>query len=138
MRRGFHIGLRIEIVYTLVISLLIYLAQRSLVWLFVGNEGQAVVGQGLHYLRVMVWLYLLPALTNILQGYFRGIGRMRITLYSTFVQIVGRVIAAYLLATYFGVAGIALACLAGWICMLAYELPLFRKEWRRMTKSRDH
>ena len=56
---------------------------------------------------------------------------MSITLKATFSQIVFRVIFAYILAPYFGFSGIAFACLAGWIAMLAYELPnLFR--WKKL------
>ena len=67
-------------------------------------------------------LYLLPGLTNVIQGYFRGLGKMKKTLNSTFIQIIVRVTAAYLIASYFGIKGFALACLIGWICMLGYQV----------------
>jgi len=56
---------------------------------------------------------------------------LKITLNSTFTQIVGRVIAAYLIAPYLGLKGIALACFVGWICMLVYELPRFIRMWKK-------
>jgi len=59
------------------------------------------------------------------------LGKMKITLNSTFTQIVGRVIAAYLMAPYFGLKGIALACLVGWILMLTYELWVFVHTWKQ-------
>lgn len=130
IRKGFLTGLRMEMIYTLILTVVILVFAPQLVAIFVGNEGEPVVNAGVQYLYVMAFLYTMPALTNIFQGYFRGIGKMRITLNSTFVQIVGRVIAAYLMASYFGLKGIALACLVGWIFMIGYELPLFRKAWR--------
>ena len=131
LRKGFFTGLKMEVIYSLIMGIIIFVFARPFVTLFVGNEGTKVVDSGVQYLRIMSFLYLLPGVTNILQGYFRGLGKLKITLNSTFTQIVGRVIAAYLMAPYFGLKGIALACLVGWICMMAYELPRFIKIWKR-------
>ena len=131
LRKGFFTGLKMEVIYSLIMGIIIFVFARPFVTLFVGNEGTKVVDSGVQYLRIMSFLYLLPGVTNILQGFFRGLGKLKITLNSTFTQIVGRVIAAYLMAPYFGLKGIALACLVGWICMMAYELPRFIKIWKR-------
>jgi hypothetical protein len=42
-----------------------------------------------------------------------------------------RVTAAYLIATYFGIKGFALACLIGWIFMLGYQVPVLLKTWKK-------
>ena len=131
LRKGFFTGLKMELIYSLIMGIIIFVFARPFVTLFVGNEGTKVVDSGVQYLRIMSFLYLLPGVTNILQGFFRGLGKLKITLNSTFTQIVGRVIAAYLMAPYFGLKGIALACLVGWICMMAYELPRFIKIWKK-------
>lgn len=135
IRKGFFIGIRMIAIYSILLMFFILLLCNSLMKVFVGNEGEKVVEIGVEYLKIQGLLYLLPGATNIIQGYFRGIGRMKITLNSTFVQITGRVIAAYLLAPIFGVKGIALACLIGWICMLGYELPFFRRSWQKLALS---
>lgn len=131
IRKGFYVGLKMEVIYSLVMLVVIFVFARPFVTGFVGNEGLKVVESGVDYLNIMAFLYILPGVTNVIQGYFRGLGRMKVTLNSTFTQIVGRVIAAYLMAPYWGLKGIAWACLVGWICMLAYELPLFMKTWKR-------
>lgn len=131
IRRGFLMGLKMEIFYTISVLIIVLLTSRFLISLFLGKEAEAVIDAGEKYLKVMVFLYLLPAITNIIQGYFRGLGMMKITLNSTLVQMVGRVIAAYIFAPYFGIQGIALACLIGWICMLGYEYPIFYRTWKK-------
>ena len=131
IRKGFYTGVKMEMIYSLVMMVTIYIFCRQFVRAFVGNEGVKVVDSGVQYLKIMSFLYFLPALTNIIQGYFRGLGMLKITLNSTFIQIVGRVMAAYLMAPYLGLKGIAWACLVGWICMLAYELPPFIKTWKK-------
>lgn len=47
--------------------------------LFVGAD-ESAVALGASYLFLMAFFYLLPAYTNGLQGYFRGLGDMKITL----------------------------------------------------------
>jgi len=131
IRKGFLTGLKIEVIYSIVMGIIILVFARQFVTLFVGNEGTKVVDSGVQYLRIMSFIYLLPGVTNILQGYFRGLGKLKITLNSTFTQIVARVIAAYMMAPYFGLKGIALACLVGWILMMAYELTMFIKTWKK-------
>lgn len=131
IRKGFLTGFKMEVIYTLVATLVVVFFSRELLALFMGNGGLEVIDKGEEYLKIMVLLYLLPGITNVIQGYFRGLGMMRITLNSTFAQMLGRVISAYFLAPYFGIKGIALACLVGWICMLSYEYPLFYKSWKK-------
>jgi len=130
IRKGFYTGLKMEVIYSLAMGVIIFVFARQFVTLFVGNEGAKVVESGVQYLKIMSFIYLLPGVTNILQGYFRGLGKLKMTLNSTFTQIVARVISAYLMASYFHLRGIALACLVGWIFMLAYELWVFVKTWK--------
>jgi len=55
---------------------------------------------------------------------------MKITLNATVIQIIGRVISAYFMASYLGIQSFVWACLIGWICMLSYEFPKFWESWK--------
>ena len=72
---------------------------------------------------MMALFYLLPALTNGFQGFYRGMGRMKVTLLGTAVQVTLRVAGTWLLAPRLGLPGIAWACALGWCAMLAFEVP---------------
>lgn len=130
IRKGFLVGLKMEFIYSLITMIVVFFFAEELMVLFIGDEELQVLEAGVSYLEVMAFLYLFPGLTNVIQGYFRGLGKMNNTLMATFIQIVVRVIAAYFIASYFGVKGFALACLLGWICMLGYQLPVFWKIWK--------
>ena len=130
MRKGFISSIKIELVYSVVLMVGIYFGAYWLVYPFVGDEGVNVIKSGVLYLQTMAFFYFLPGLTNALQGFFRGIGKLKVTLNSTFFQIFARAIAAYIFAPHWGMSGIAYACLIGWIVMLAYEVPTFLKVWR--------
>ena len=60
-----------------------------------------------------------------MQGFFRGMGNMRITLIGTIVQTALRVIFVYLLVPKLGIQGVAYACAIGWAVMLMVEIPYY-------------
>ena len=133
IKQGFWYGMKIESLYWLIILVVVYFGAPHIMNLFVPQRDSKVVELGVTYLEMMAFFYLLPSWTNGIQGYFRGMGDLKITLRSTFIQIVGRVVFTYILAPKYGIVGVALACLAGWIIMLAYEVPLcikHRKTYR--------
>ena len=132
IRQGFAAGLRLEAGYWLVLGSVVLLTRRGLLLLFVTGEGAAqVVALGSGYLGLMAAFYLLPAMTNGFQGFYRGMGRLRITLLGTFVQTSLRVIGTVLLAPRLGLPGIAFACAVGWSAMLAFEVPLYLYKFRK-------
>lgn len=130
MKRGFQTGIAIEMLYSIVICLVILLGAPAIMRLFTDAEDTKVVSLGVSYLRRIAWMYLLPGLTNGIQGFFRGIGDLKVTLYSTFMNMLGRVVAVWLLLLVFstGFAGLAWANLAGWVVMLLFEVPLLRRQ----------
>lgn len=95
--------------------------------LFVKDE--EVILHGVRYLRLISFMYILPAATNGIQGYFRGIGDLKITLLSSFINMGVRVIAAIplVLILGMGIEALPLSYLAGWVGMLIAELPLLIK-----------
>lgn len=135
--QGYRIGLRMELIYTFIISAVIFLCAKPIMYLFLGGGEEEAIQAGVNYLHIMAFLYWMPALTNIIQGLFRGMGKMKITLNSTFVQMLGRVISAFPLAYWLGLKGVVIACFIGWVYMLSYELPFFFKEWKQIKQSED-
>ena len=123
IERGFRAGAVLEAAYWAVLALIVLVSARGIMGLFVPDDA-AVVEMGTKYLHWMALFYLLPACTNWIQGYFRGMGDLKVTLFSTSIQMLGRVIFTFLLAPGFGIEGIAFAQLGGWLVMLAYEVPV--------------
>ena len=71
-------------------------------------------------------MYTMPAMTNIVQGIFRGMGDLKVTLISTITNMGARVIAAHILIRVMGKGFSALAWsnFWGWIFMMLFEVPL--------------
>ena len=124
MREGFRCGMILEIVYGVVVMLICLVFARPLMALFVKDE--EVIGHGVVYLHLIAVMYILPAITNAIQGFFRGIGDLKVTLMSSFTNMTVRVIAAapMILLWNFGIEALPYSYLAGWIAMLLVETPL--------------
>ena len=125
IRKGFRRGIMLEACYWVFICITITLFRRPLMGLFVtaGNEG--IVALGSSYLGLMALFYVFPAFTNGIQGFFRGMGNMSVTLLGTFVQTSLRVVFVYLLTPGIGLLGVAYACAIGWSVMLLVEVPYY-------------
>ena len=124
MREGFRCGMILELVYGAAVMLICLGFARPLMALFVKDE--EVIGHGVVYLHLIAVMYILPAITNALQGFFRGIGDLKVTLMSSFTNMTVRVIAAapMILLWNFGIEALPYSYLAGWIAMLLVETPL--------------
>ena len=121
---GFFAGLSLEAAYWLLVFAVVTLLRTPIISLFIRGEGKAeVVALGSRYLSYMAVFYLWPAMTNGFQGFYRGMGKMKVTLLGTFIQTGIRVLVTLLLAPRIGLDGIAFACVTGWTAMLLFEVP---------------
>lgn len=138
MKRGGLCGILLEAVFSLAASFVIFFAAEPLMRQFVREDSVEVVALGVSYLRVIAFMYIMPALTNIVQGIFRGLGELKVTLASTIANMASRVIAAYLLLTVMGKGFSALAWsnFWGWVVMLAFEVPLLVRYILKWQKKR--
>lgn len=131
MREGFRCGMILELVYGAAVMLICLGFARPLMSLFVKDE--EVIGHGVVYLHLIAVMYILLAITNSLQGFFRGIGDLKVTLMSSFTNMTVRVIAAapMVLLWNFGIEALPYSYLAGWIAMLLVETPLMLRIYRK-------
>ena len=131
MREGFRCGMILEIFYGVVVMLICLVFARPLMALFVKDK--EVIGHGVVYLHLIAVMYILPAITNAIQGFFRGIGDLKVTLMSSFTNMTVRVIAAapMILLWNFGIEALPYSYLAGWIAMLLVETPLMLRIYRK-------
>lgn len=124
VRKGFFAGMRIEAVYGLLIMAICFFGAEPIIRLFADDP--EVVNLGVRFLRLVSLFYLFPSATNGIQGGFRGIGQLQVTLNSSLLNMGGRVAAAALLVWVFhmDIEALPWSYGVGWICMLLYELPL--------------
>ena len=131
MREGFRCGLVLETIYGIAVFIVCFVFARHLMMLFVKDE--EVISHGVTYLHLISVMYILPAFTNGIQGFFRGIGDLKITLISSFINMGVRVLAAapLVLIMHLGIEALPFSYLAGCVGMLVAELPLLIKTYRK-------
>lgn len=131
MREGFRCGMILEIVYGAAVMVICQVFAGELMALFVKDE--EVIGHGVIYLHLIAVMYIFPAVTNAIQGFFRGIGDLKVTLMSSFTNMAVRVIAAapMILLWNFGIEALPYSYLAGWVAMLLVETPLMIRIYRK-------
>ncbi len=137
VRAAFRVGMYIELIYGAVLGIFLLLSANPVMHLFTHDEATVVMGE--QYLHLIAWMYIVPAVTNGIQGYFRGMGDLRITLWSSLMNMGVRVVACVLLVFVceMGLTALPWAYLTGWAAMMLYELPFLqsttqRKSWAKI------
>lgn len=127
---GFFSGLILETAYSVLLFLICFFGARPLMGLF--SKDEEVILHGVRYLHLISFMYILPAVTNAIQGYFRGIGKLKVTLLSSFVNMGVRVVFAVLLVFGFhmGIESLPFSYMAGWFGMMLVELPILFRNWK--------
>lgn len=122
-------------VYSVATALIVFIGAEGIMRLFVpGNETEVIV-IGVRYLKLMSVFYALSGFCNIFQGLFRGVGKLRVTLVATIMQLGVRIILSYLFAPYLGVSSVAYAIAAGWILMITYEGLTCKKYFKEIREA---
>ena len=134
MKQGFFCGVLVELCYTAAVGSCVFLFAEPIMKLFLPEESAEVIVLGVTYLHLISFLYLLSGSGNIVQGFFRGIGDLKVTLISSLLNISVRVIAVFFMlqVSNGGFGCLAWACCFGWISMNLLEIPLLIKKIRSM------
>ena len=127
VKQGFLSGMRIEGVYGALIAVVCFGGAPFIMKLFVTDP--EVIHLGVRFLRTVSLFYLMPAFTNGIQGFFRGIGDLKITLRSSLLNMAVRVAAAafLVLKMHLEIEALPWSYAVGWFAMLAYEVPALVK-----------
>ena len=115
-------GIIIGFVYCPIITFLVFVCREPLMKLFApAKGGEQMIAIGVSYLSIKAFMFILPYWTNAIQGYFRGMGQMTMTLICTVIQISVRTIMVFLLVPNIGIRGEAWGSALGWIIMSVFE-----------------
>ena len=123
VRASFFCGLKLEFLYAIFITAVCFFFAEPIIRLFVTDA--AVVHLGVRFLKLVSLFYLMPSLTNGIQGGFRGLGDLKITLNSSTLNMAGRVAAAavFVLILHMDIEALPYSYAVGWVLMLLYEVP---------------
>lgn len=132
VKKAFFVGMALETGFGVTASVLLFLFYGAGMRLF--TDEAPVLMQGETYLRLIALMYLMPALTNGIQGYFRGIGNMKITLAASIINMGMRFLSCMLYVFIFkmGIEAVPWACFTGWFAMSVLEVPILIRSIRKL------
>ena len=119
VRKFFYTGVGIELVLLILLGTPVRAFAPQIIGLFSTNAD--VVAAGAKYTGAMAFLYLFAFFGEVIQGFFRGIGRLRLTMIASLLQVALRVVLSYLLIPVWGIYGICVAVASGWILLVLIE-----------------
>lgn len=131
----FRMGMLTACLYYPIICGLTLLLKTPAMRLLTPDGSAAMVEMGVNYLNVKAWLFIMPCVTNAIQGHFRGMSQMAVVLMATLIQITLRTLVVYLWVPRLGIVGEAYACLIGWGVMAAMEFGYYYLTKGRRVKA---
>lgn len=97
------------------------------------SNDPAVIAAGAVYTGTMGFAYVLAYYFELVQGFFRGLGKLKITMTASTIQIILRVLLSAFLVPRYQIRGICIAVISGWalLCLLegGYSLRILRTEY---------
>ena len=130
MQAGLRVTLALEAAYGVAVSIVMFTLAEPLMRLFVDAQETEVIRLGVRYLRLMGFFYFMPGITNGLQGYMRALGKMQLTMFVTYAQMLTRALCTALLIGRMRLDAVPIACAAGWLMMTVWEVTLILT-WKR-------
>lgn len=119
MQRFYRCGILCELVLAAILATVCTCWPQQLISVFSRNPD--VVAAGALYIGTMAWFYIAAFLGEICQSFFRGIGRLEITMVASLGQVALRVFLSWLLIPAMGVRGICLSVIVGWTLLVLIE-----------------
>ena len=133
MRRFYRAGVCAEIALVLVLGTVCFLLPAQVVGLF--SDNAEVIAAGACYTGTMAGIYFFAFLGEVVQGFFRGLGRLRLTMAASISQVGLRVVLSYFLVPIWGIYGICASVASGWVLLVLIEGSYSLKTVKKLTEA---
>ena len=115
IRKGMKAAFSIVTLFGLLLSIIVFIAPRLLLSIFINPAETEIIDIGVGYLRLEGSFYILIGYLFLFYGIFRASGFPGVSLFLTIVSLGLRVLLAYLLSVPFGPSGIWVSIPIGWV-----------------------
>lgn len=122
IQEGLQAGIRIGILLALPFIVFFFGFGSKMMGLFLEDGSVEAVKTGIEFLRIVAPFYLAISIKLAADGVLRGTGRMKMFMFSTFTDLILRVILSYLFAYWGGVTAVWLSWPIGWSIAMVLSL----------------
>ncbi len=114
IKQGFKLSVITSALFSILISIIVYLFAPQLIALFLENPDSSIISVGTNYLRTEGAFYIGIGWLFLLYGYYRAIKKPTMSLVLTIFSLGTRVVLAYALSSAFGTSAIWWSIVIGW------------------------
>ena len=114
IKQGFILSVITSALFSILISIIVYLFAPQLIALFLENPDSSIISVGANYLRTEGAFYIGIGWLFLLYGYYRAIKKPTMSLVLTIFSLGTRVVLAYALSSAFGTSAIWWSIVIGW------------------------
>lgn len=139
VKDGYKASLLMVIIFSLAITLIIFLFGSNLLNLFMDSTANVkAINDGVSYMRIVSSFYILMGIMFTSNGLLRGAGDMKTFMASSLFNLATRVIIAYTLASRLGSVAIAWSIPIGWLVGSLISMLRFKSgKWKQISLMKD-
>lgn len=132
-QRFYYVTLGAELIAVVLLGAACALFPRQIIGVF--STDASVIAAGAQYTGMMAFFYIFSFFGETIQSFFRGLGRLRLTMIASLLQVIIRVILSYLLVPRWGITGICVSVATGWVLLNLIEGAYSLKKAKQLTKT---
>lgn len=137
IRRGIVQALGLAVGSSMMIGVVLVLAGRPLVHMFVGEGSQTVIDMAVLPLHINAALYSILGVLFVLRGALQGLGQTAVPMVTGVIELVMRLGTAIVLGAVFGYAGVVWGTPLAWAGAVALLIPAYVRAHRRLAELLD-
>ena len=135
LKQGLYRTFLMNAVYVLITGVAMFVFAGGMISLFMDESSPEILRVGVTYLRVMAGCYLFCSLLSAMQGFFRGVGLVKITMIATMLQMGVRCLLALILVPRLEIWGVCISVIAGWLAVCMFNGTNCVKYFRQLAKK---
>ncbi len=120
IKEGYYKANMLIVGFNLLVTFIVFFQAENIMRFFIQGSEREVIKIGVDYLHRMSMFYILGGLGVPLQGLFRGVGNLKVTLISTVLSIVTRITLSYTLTPFLGVTSVIYGTVIGWLFLVTF------------------
>lgn len=137
IRRGIVQALGLAVGSSMMIGVVLVLAGRPLVHMFVGEGSETVIDMAVLPLHINAALYSILGVLFVLRGALQGLGQTAVPMVTGVIELVMRLGTAIVLGAVFGYAGVVWGTPLAWAGAVALLIPAYVRAHRRLAALPD-
>ena len=118
IKQGIKSTILLSIAWCVVVLILTFSGARAFIQLITASSEEEILNMAVLYLKINACFYFLPAIICILRNSMQGFGDSKTPLVSSFIELAGKVLIAWLLAPVIGYMGVIVSEPIVWAVMV--------------------